>query len=206
MEHLKRLFANNKAIVDQITRDDPDFFERRAGKQEPHFLFIGCSDSRVPIETLTGVAPGEMFVHRNMNLLSVLQYAVEVLDVEHVIVCGHYQCGGVKAAMGDVSFGLIDHWLANIRDQVRRHESDLELVTDEQVRFNRVVELNVLRQVYNLSRTPIVQNAWKRGRRPLLHGLVYDIHDGLLKSLVLEVDGQEKLRAHLEADKRGVVV
>jgi carbonic anhydrase len=172
MEHLRRLFANNQAIVEQITRDDPDFFERRAGKQEPHFLFIGCSDSRVPIETLTGVAPGEMFVHRNianqvlsgdMNLLSVLQYAVDVLDVEHVIVCGHYQCGGVKAAMGDISLGLIDHWLAGLRDQVRRHERELAAENDEKVRFNRVVELNVLRQVYNLSRTPIVQNAWTRG-------------------------------------------
>jgi len=215
MEHLKRLFSNNKAIVEQITKDDPEFFSRRAGKQEPHFLFIGCSDSRVPIETLTGVAPGEMFVHRNianqvlsgdMNLLSVLQYAVEVLDVEHVIVCGHYQCGGVKAAMGDVSYGLIDHWLANIRDQGRRHETHLEQITNEQARFNRVVELNVLRQVYNLSRTPIVQNAWKRGHRPLLHGIVYDIHDGLLKSLVLAVDRQEKIQAILEADKRGVGV
>jgi carbonic anhydrase len=215
MEHLRRLFANNKAIVEQITRDDPDFFERRAGKQEPHFLFIGCSDSRVPIETLTGVAPGEMFVHRNianqvlsgdMNLLSVLQYAVDVLDVEHVIVCGHYQCGGVKAAMGDISFGLIDHWLAGLRDQVRRHESELEAERDEQVRFNRVVELNVLRQVYNLSRTPIVQNAWNRGRRPSLHGIVYDIHDGRLKPLVLEVDGEDKVRALLEADRRGVGV
>jgi carbonic anhydrase len=215
MEHLRRLFANNKAIVEQITRDDPDFFERRAGKQEPHFLFIGCSDSRVPIETLTGVAPGEMFVHRNianqvlsgdMNLLSVLQYAVEVLDVEHVIVCGHYQCGGVKAAMGDMSLGLIDHWLAGLRDQVRRHESELEAEADEQVRFNRVVELNVLRQIYNLSRTPIVQNAWTRGRRPSLHGIVYDIHDGRLRPLVLEVDGQDKVRSLLEADKRGVEV
>jgi carbonic anhydrase len=215
MEHLRRLFANNKAIVEQITRDDPDFFERRAGKQEPHFLFIGCSDSRVPIETLTGVAPGEMFVHRNianqvlsgdMNLLSVLQYAVDVLDVEHVIVCGHYQCGGVKAAMGDISLGLIDHWLAGLRDQVRRHERELAAENDEKVRFNRVVELNVLRQVYNLSRTPIVQNAWTRGRRPSLHGIVYDIHDGRLKPLVLEVDGEDKVRAHLEADKRSVAV
>jgi carbonic anhydrase len=215
MEHLRRLFANNQAIVEQITRDDPDFFERRAGKQEPHFLFIGCSDSRVPIETLTGVAPGEMFVHRNianqvlsgdMNLLSVLQYAVDVLDVEHVIVCGHYQCGGVKAAMGDISLGLIDHWLAGLRDQVRRHERALAAENDEKVRFNRVVELNVLRQVYNLSRTPIVQNAWTRGRRPSLHGIVYDIHDGRLKPLVLEVDGEDKVRAHLEADKRSVAV
>jgi len=213
MENLRRLFSNNRTLVEQITRDDPDFFRRRAGKQEPHFLFIGCADSRVPIETLTGVAPGEMFVQRNianqvvpadLNLLSVLQYAVEVLDVKHVIVCGHYQCGGVHAAMGDQSFGLVDHWLAGIRDTVRRHATELGAEPDDRRRFNRVVELNVLRQVYNLARTPIVQNAWKRGRRPVLHGLVYDIHDGLLKPLVLEVDGADKVRAVLESDRRGV--
>ena len=215
MENLQRLFDNNRSIVAEITKTDPTFFGRRAGKQEPHFLFIGCADSRVPVETLTGVLPGEMFVHRNianqalatdLNLLSVLQYAVEVLDVKHVIVCGHYQCGGVKAAMGDQSFGLVDHWLAGIRDQVKRHHAELESERDDQARFNRVVELNVLRQVYNLSRTPIVQNSWKRGSRPLLHGIVYDIHDGLLKPIVLQVDGPEKVRALLEADRRGVGV
>jgi carbonic anhydrase len=213
MEHLLRLFDNNRAMVEQVTRDDPDFFSRRAGKQEPHFLFIGCADSRVPIETLTGVAPGEMFVHRNianqvvptdLNLLSVLQYAVEVLDVEHVIVCGHHQCGGVKAAMGDANHGLVDFWLAGIRDSIQRHKGELGVYTNEQARFDRVVELNVLRQIYNLARTPIVQNAWKRGRRPLLHGLVYDLKDGLLRELVLAVDGPDKVRALLEADRRGV--
>jgi carbonic anhydrase len=213
MENLRRLFDNNRALVEQITRDDPDFFKSRAGKQEPHFLTIGCADSRVPVETLTGALPGEMFVHRNianqvvmadLNLLSVLQYAVEVLDVEHVIVCGHYQCGGVKAAMGDASYGLVDHWLAGIRDQVRRHQNEIEAYPTEAARFNRVVELNVLRQVYNLARTPIVQSAWKRGRRPLLHGMVYDLHDGLLKKLVMEVDGPDKVKALLESDRRGV--
>ena len=139
MENLQKLFANNKALVEQITRDDPEFFTRRAAKQEPHFLFIGCADSRVPIETLTGVAPGEMFVHRNianqvvtsdLNLLSVLQYAVEVLDVKHVIVCGHFQCGGVKAAMGEANNGLVDYWLSGIRDTVRRHQTELESLPD----------------------------------------------------------------------------
>jgi carbonic anhydrase len=215
MENLHRLFENNKALVEQVTRDDPDFFKRRAGKQEPHFLFIGCADSRVPIETLTGALPGEMFVHRNianqvlsadLNVLSVLQYAVEVLDVEHVAVCGHYQCGGVKAAMGTDSYGLVDYWLAGIRDQVQRHRSELEAYASESDRFKRVVELNVLRQVYNLSRTPIVQGAWKRGRRPMLHGMVYDLHDGILKPVVMQVDGPDKVRALLEADRRGVGV
>ena len=150
-----------------------------------------------------------MFVHRNianqvvaadLNLLSVLQYAVEVLDVEHIIVCGHYQCGGVKAAMGEQSFGLVDHWLAGVRDEVRSHRAELSALEDGPARFNRVVELNVLRQIQIQARTPIVQNAWKRGRRPALHGLVYDIHDGLLKSLVFEVDGQDKATA-LESER-----
>jgi len=208
MEHLNRLFENNRKIAEEVTRADPEFFKRRAGKQEPHFLFIGCSDSRVPIETLTGAAPGEMFVHRNianqvvsadLNMLSVLQYAVEVLDVEHVIVCGHYQCGGVNAAMGTESFGLVDFWLAGVRDTVRRHAAELREVSSHEQRFKRVVDLNVLRQVYNLARTPVVQNAWKRGRRPMLHGLVYDIHDGLLKKLALAVDGQDKVHELFDA-------
>lgn len=213
MEHLRRLFDNNRSFVEQVTREDPEFFARRAGKQEPHFLFIGCADSRVPIETLTGVSPGEMFVHRNianqvlpadLNLLSVLQYAVEVLDVKHVIVCGHHQCGGVKAAMGEANHGLVDFWLAGIRDSIVRHKDELNAYGEEQGRFDRLVELNVLRQVYNLARTPIVQNAWRRGRRPLLHGLVYDLKDGLLRELVLAVDGPDKVRMALEANRRGV--
>ncbi len=213
MENLRRLFANNRQFVDEALQSDPDFFKRRAGKQEPHFLLIGCADSRVPVELLTGAAPGEMFVHRNianqvfpsdLNLLSVLQYAVEVLDVEHVIVCGHLQCGGVKAAMGTESYGLVDNWLAGIREVYRRHSAELGAYATEEERFNRLVELNVLRQVYQLSRTPVVQNAWKRGRRPMLHGMVYDIKDGLLRELVLQVDNDEKVQALLEADRRGV--
>ena len=209
MEHLRRLLDNNRALVEKVTRNEPDFFSRRAGKQEPHFLFIGCADSRVPIETLTGVAPGEMFVHRNianqvvptdLNLLSVLQYAVEVLDVEHVIVCGHHQCGGVKAAMGDATHGLVEVWLAGIRESIQRHDGELSGYSDEPARFDRIVELNVLRQVHNLARTAIVQKAWKRGRRPLLHGLVYDLKDGLLRELVLEVDGPDKVRALLATE------
>ena len=213
MEDLRRLFDNNRKLVEQVTRDDPDFFKRKAGKQEPHFLFIGCSDSRVPLETLTGVQPGEMFVHRNianqvlgadLNLLSVLQYAVDVLDVKHVIVCGHHQCGGVQAAMGDTNHPLVDHWLAGVRDSLHRHRYELSGYTDEQARFDRLVELNVLRQVFNLARTPIVQNAWKRGRRPILHGVVYDLKDGLLRELVLEVDGPDKVWTLLESDGQGV--
>ncbi len=213
MENLQRLFENNRKIVGEVTQDDPDFFKRRVGRQEPHYLYIGCADSRVPIETLTGVAPGEMFVHRNianqvvsadLNLLAVLQYAVEVLDVKHVIVGGHYQCGGVKAAMGTESHGLVDYWLAGLRDTVRRHSSELDTAHSEDERFRRVVDLNVLRQVYNLSRTPVVQNAWKRGRRPLLHGVVYDLHDGLLKPIALEIDGAAKVRELFEARRQPI--
>lgn len=213
MKNIRRLFENNKKLVAEITAGDPEFFSRRAGSQEPHFLFIGCADSRVPIETLTGVLPGEMFVHRNianqvqpgdLNLLSVLQYAVDVLDVAHVIVCGHYNCGGVAAATTDHSYGLVDHWLAGIRDTAHRHRSELQGIADAPPRLRRLVELNVLRQVYNLSRCPIIQNAWKRGPRPMLHGLVYDLQDGLLKEIVLQVDSADKARAILESDRLGV--
>lgn len=213
MEDLNRILENNRLFASEINRNDPGFFERNAGKQEPHFLFIGCADSRVPLEMLTGVLPGEMFVHRNianqvipadLNLLSVLQYAVEVLDVKHVIVCGHLQCGGVAAAMQDHPYGLVDHWLSGIRETRRRHADELRGLRSEAERFERMVELNVLRQVHNLSRTPIVQEAWKRGPRPLLHGMVYGLRDGLLKVLVSEVDSPEAVGRLLERERRAV--
>lgn len=213
MEDLNRILDNNRAFAAEITRTDPGFFERNAGKQEPHFLFIGCADSRVPLELLTGVLPGEMFVHRNianqvipadLNLLSVLQYAVEVLDVKHVIVCGHLRCGGVAAAMGDHSYGLVDHWLGGVRETRRRHQEELNAYTSDEERFERMVELNVLRQVHNLSKTPIVQESWKRGARPLLHGMVYGLRDGLLKVLVTGVDGPAAVRREFETERKGV--
>lgn len=213
MENFRRLLENNRLFTEEIKKSDPEFFQQRAAKQEPHFLFIGCSDSRVPIEMLTGVAPGEMFVHRNManqvipadlNLLSVLQYAVEVLDVKHVVVLGHLQCAGVEAAASDHSYGLVDHWLAGVRELARRHHEELEGMKDPAVRLERLVELNVLRQVHQLSRTPIVQGSWKRGRRPLLHGMIYDMRDGLLKELVTGVDGMDKVRTLLEARRETI--
>ena len=200
MEHFERILENNRRWATEMVAADPEFFARRAAHQQPHFLFVGCSDSRVPAEVLTGVAPGEMFIHRNianqahpndLNLLSVLHYAVEVLDVEHVVVCGHYGCGGVKAAMGDTSYGVVDHWLGNIRNVRRWHEAELDAIADEGARARRLVELNAVEQVYQLSRTPTIRQHWARGRRPALHALAYDLHDGRLHTLVRGVDSPE---------------
>lgn len=188
----KKLLDNNKAWVKRQTDNDPEYFRNLAKGQSPEYLWIGCSDSRVPANEVTGTRPGEMFVHRNianmvvhndLNLLSVLAYAVEVLKVKHVIVCGHYGCGGVQAAMGHKQFGLIDNWLRNIKDVYRTHTDELDAITNETERFRRFVELNVIEQVYDLGKTTIVQNAWKNGQDLHLHGWVYDISDGILKDL-----------------------
>lgn len=174
-------------------QEDESFFENMALDQKPNFLWIGCSDSRVPAEEITQVQPGEIFVHRNvanlvvhtdMNMLSVLQYAVEVLKVKHVIVCGHYGCGGVKAALSNNDLGLINKWLRSIKDVYHRHEQELTLLADEQQRFERLVELNVQEQVRNLSRTTIIQRAWKKFEAPHLHGWVYGLKTGLIKEIL----------------------
>lgn len=200
MENFRKIIQHNREWAAAMKAADPEYFEKRASKQEPHYLYIGCSDSRVPANVVTGTEPGELFVHRNianvvlpsdLNVMSVLQYAVEVLDVKHVIVTGHYGCGGVKAAMGTASYGLVDLWLQPIRNVVRWNKPELDQINDEQSRFDRVVELNVLEQLYHLSETPVIQNAWAKGRRPLLHGLVYDIHEGLLREIATGVDSQE---------------
>ena len=199
MDEYRRLIENNRRWVTEMTASDPAYFAQHVARQEPQFLFIGCSDSRVPAELLTGMEPGELFVHRNianlvlpsdLNALSVLQYAIEVLDVEHIVVTGHYGCGGVRAALGSTAYGLVDHWLGHIRNVVRWNQRELDGIADEQKRFDRVVELNVLEQIYHLSETPSVQRAWAKGRRPLLHGLVYDLNDGLLRELVRGVDSE----------------
>ena len=200
MENYRRLIENNRRWVAELTAADPEYFSHLAIKQEPQFLFIGCSDSRVPAELLTGTHPGELFVHRNvanlvlpsdLNAMSVLQYAIEALRVEHVIVTGHFECGGVRAALGDTTNGLVDHWLSHVRNVVRWNQRELETITDERARFDRVVELNVLEQIYHLSETPVVQKAWRKGRRPMLHGLVYDIREGYLRELVTGIDSEE---------------
>ncbi|MFO0093945.1 MAG: carbonic anhydrase [Gemmatimonadaceae bacterium] len=213
MENFRKIIQHNREWAAAMKAEDPDYFEKRASRQEPHFLYIGCSDSRVPANVVTGTEPGELFVHRNianvvlpsdLNVMSVLQYAVEVLDVKHVIVTGHYNCGGVKAAMGNQSYGLVDLWLQPIRNVVRWNKPELEQIEDEQARFDRVVELNVLEQLYHLSETPVIQNAWEKGKRPLLHGLVYDIHEGLLREIATGVDSQEAADALAQRRQSGV--
>jgi len=192
MSGIQDILANNRQWVATKNAQDPEFFHRLADGQKPRYLFIGCSDSRVPASGITGTGPGEMFVHRNianmvvhtdMNLLSVLQYAVEVLGVQDILVVGHYGCGGVAAAAANKQYGLIDNWLVNIRDVVRLHETELLRITDEKQRLRRLVELNVVEQVQNLAKTNIIQNAMRGDNPPRLHGLVYDIADGVLKDL-----------------------
>jgi len=187
-----RLLENNKNWVKEQLELDPDFFERLSKGQSPDYLWIGCSDSRVPANQITGTDPGEVFVHRNianmvvhsdMNMLSVLSYAVDVLKVKHIIVCGHYGCGGVIAAMKNQQFGLIDNWLRHIKDVYRYHHVKLDAIEDEDLRARRLVEVNVQEQVHDLGKTSIVQNAWKRNQPLHIHGWVYDIKDGLINDL-----------------------
>jgi carbonic anhydrase len=189
---ITEIMANNRQWVATKNAEDPEFFKRLANGQTPRYLFIGCSDSRVPASGITGTGPGEMFVHRNianmvvhtdMNLLSVLQYAVEVLGVQDILIVGHYGCGGVAAAATNKQYGLIDNWLVNIRDVVRLHETELLRIQDETLRLRRLVELNVIEQIRNLGKTNIIQNAMRGDKPPRLHGLVYDIADGVLKDL-----------------------
>jgi carbonic anhydrase len=192
MESYKKLLLANRAWVEDRLSIRPDFFSRMAEDQTPEFLWIGCSDSRVPAEDITGTEPGELFVHRNVanqvvhtdfNMLSVLQYAVEVLRINHIIVCGHYGCGGVKNAMSHQDLGLINKWLRNIKDVYRFHAHELDSIGDLRQRFDRLVELNVVEQVQKLAQTSMVQHAWKRERRPTIHGWVYDLRTGYLKDI-----------------------
>jgi len=186
------LLEGNKEFVKQALANDPDFFERLSKGQKPPVLWIGCSDSRVPANQITNTKPGEIFVHRNianvvvnsdMNLLSVLDYAVNVLKVRYIIVCGHYGCGGVAAALSNKQFGLIDNWLRHIKDVYRLHASELESIADLDKQTDRLVELNVMEGVYNLSKTSIVQNAWKQGAELSLHGWTYSLNNGLITDL-----------------------
>ncbi|HMV69858.1 MAG TPA: carbonate dehydratase [Myxococcota bacterium] len=193
MDTWKRLLLSNKAWVAERNGDDPAYFSRLAEPQKPEVLWIGCSDSRVPPDQITGTQPGEIFVHRNianmvvhtdLNLLSVLTYAVEHLGVKHVIVCGHYGCGGVKAAMSRSELGLLNKWLRHIKDIYRHHRAELDLFEPNERRVDRLVEINVLEQVQNIVKTSIIQQAWHNHQRPIVHGWVFGLKDGLIKDLV----------------------
>lgn len=189
---LDKLFHQNRLWSEERRREDPYYFERLSKLQRPQYLWIGCSDSRVPANTITGLQPGEVFVHRNvanlvhpsdLNLLSVLEFAIETLEVSHVIVCGHYGCGGIHAALDGHRHGIIDHWLQPIRDTAEDSREVLDALPDQQAKRNRLCELNVRAQVTRLARTPIVQAAWERGKRVRLHGWVYGLTDGLISDL-----------------------
>ncbi|MFZ0064022.1 MAG: carbonate dehydratase [Pyrinomonadaceae bacterium] len=209
MKDLKELLENNRAWAEGIKARDPEFFQKLAQQQNPRYLWIGCSDSRVPSTQLVGLPPGEMFVHRNVanvvvhtdvNCLSVLQFAVDVLKVDHVIVCGHYGCGGVQAAMDNLQLGLIDNWLRHVQDVMHNHAALLANITGAEQRLNRVCELNVIEQVLNVSRTTIVQNAWARGQELAVHGWIYGVENGLLHDLDIRIGNQnELLEAYEEA-------
>ena len=194
MDSYKKLLLANKAWVKEKLAVREDYFSRGAEVHEPEFMWIGCSDSRVPAEDVTGAEPGELFVHRNIanlvvhtdfNMLSVLQYAVEVLKVRHVIVCGHYNCGGVRNAMTHEDLGLINQWLHHIKDVYRSYQRELDAIADEQARMDRLVEINVAEQVQNLAETSIVQRAWQTEQRPNIHGWVYDLRTGNLREIAM---------------------
>ena len=191
MKTLKHLFENNQSWAKGVLQKDPEFFNRLAKQQAPEYLWIGCADSRVPANQITGLPPGEVFVHRNianvvvhtdLNCLSVIEYAVEVLKVKHIIVCGHYGCGGVKAALEPHDHGLIDNWLRHIKDVVRFHPEKLQDL-DHQSKVDKLCELNVIEQVKNVCNTHIVRNAWKRGAELSVHGWIYNVENGILHDL-----------------------
>lgn len=203
MKELKHLFDNNKSWSEKRLAEDPQYFLSRAGNQNPDYLWIGCSDSRVMANEMLGLPAGELFVHRNIanlvvhtdfNCLSVLQFGVDYLKVKHIIVCGHYKCGGVRAAMERPQVGLADNWLRNIRDVYAMHKKQLDRIADFQQRYNRLVELNVLQQVNNICHTTIVQNAWARGEELHVHGWVYNIEDGLLHDLDCCISGPDQIQ------------
>ncbi|MFC2187960.1 carbonate dehydratase [Fulvivirgaceae bacterium LMO-SS25] len=202
MEYYKKLLDNNKNWVEAKLKENDKYFDTLAKGQKPPVLWIGCADSRVPANEITGTQPGEVFVHRNianmvihsdMSMLSVLDYAVNVLKVSHIIVCGHYGCGGVLAAMSDSKFGLIDNWLRHIKDVYRLHHTELDAIQDREERGKRFVELNVQEQVLDLTHTSIVQNAWQNGQNLHVHGWVYDIANGLIQDLNVNASGSKDI-------------
>jgi carbonic anhydrase len=208
LRKLSHLFANNRQWAADRSRTDPDFFSRLVAQQAPAYLWIGCSDSRVPANEIVNLPPGELFVHRNvanvvvhtdLNCLSVLQYAVDVLRVNDIIVCGHYGCGGVRAALENQKFGLIDNWLRHVQDVRTRHTALIDALPDADAKARRLCELNVIEQALHVCETTIVQDAWSRGQHLTVHGWIYDLHDGLLRDLGFSVNGSDDAAAACEA-------
>ena len=204
---LEALLNRNIAWASRIHREEPRYFERLATRQSPEFFWIGCSDSRVPANVVAGLDPGEVFVHRNvanvvhssdMNLLSALEFAVEALSIREVIVCGHYGCGGVRAAMDRQSHGLIDNWLRHVQDVQRDHQKELRAIAGDDARVDRLCELNVVEQVRNIARTTIVQDAWRRGDELKLHGWIYGLKDGIIRNLGVTVSAIADIEAEDE--------
>ncbi|HUQ34412.1 MAG TPA: carbonate dehydratase [Pyrinomonadaceae bacterium] len=202
MRILTNLIKSNRAWAEKITAQEPDFFRKLSEQQSPEYLWIGCSDSRVPANQIVGLTPGELFVHRNvanvvvhtdLNCLSVMQYAVEVLKVKHIIVCGHYGCGGVRAAMLNARLGLIDNWLRHIQDVAQKHADVLAEIADESERVDKLCELNIIEQVINVCQTTIVQSAWESGQKLIVHGWVYGLSDGLIRDLNIHIAAQDEL-------------
>jgi carbonic anhydrase len=203
MDTLQNLFDNNRNWAKEIVTRDARFFEKLSKQQSPKYLWIGCSDSRVPANEIVGLLPGELFVHRNvsnlvihsdMNCLSVMQFAVFSLKVEHIIVCGHYGCGGIAAAMEDRPHGLIDNWLRNVRNAYFAHQQEVDALPDKSQRVNRMCEINVVNQVYNVCSTTVVQEAWSAGQTLTVHGWIYGINNGLLRDLNVSVSSREETR------------
>ncbi|HEU0015703.1 MAG TPA: carbonate dehydratase [Longimicrobium sp.] len=214
MRALSHLFANNRAWARDMAARDPDFFARLSRQQAPEYLWIGCSDSRVPANEIVGLLPGELFVHRNvanvvvhtdLNCLSVLQFAVDVLQVRHVIVSGHYNCGGVRAALENAKVGLADNWLRHVQDVVNKHRAQLDAIADDEARLDRLCELNVAEQVLNVCQTTVVQDAWERGQPLAIHGWIYRLADGLLRDLGMCVTCADEVAPMHEAAVAGRV-
>ena len=203
MSKLDNLLENNRNWVKDITDRDAEFFRRLADEQKPSYLWIGCSDSRIPANTAIGLILGELFVHRNianlvihsdLNCLSVIQFAIEVLNIKHIIVCGHYNCGGVKVALENAELGLINNWLRHIQDIAQIHEDSLNRIEDFDARLNKLCELNVIEQVLSAAETTFVQKAWKKGAEVAIHGWIYDLRDGLIQDLNVSVENIEQMR------------
>ncbi|WP_442684453.1 carbonate dehydratase [Stenotrophomonas sp. JC08] len=207
MKDIHQLLQNNRAWADRIAKEDPDFFRQLSTQQNPEYLWIGCSDSRVPANQIIGMAPGEIFVHRNvanvvvhtdLNCLSVIQYAVDQLKIKHILIVGHYGCGGVHAALNQTRVGLADNWLRHVGDVAQKHEKLLSLIDDPELRHARLCELNVIEQVANACRSTIIRDAWERGQKLMVHGWVYSLRDGRVSEMGIDVGSSEQLQPAYE--------